>query len=227
MNPYGLYLTPESRVIVLGLPRYGKTRLVRDRLTADCTRVIFHDVTGHDYYASGRLPLSIDELERHSYLLNDEFVRIVVIARNAGDPEILRDESARIIDLIFPRPGHIVAVFDELQAHHRKSEKIFNSLFARGNHFGIVPILCSQKATDIGLGARVTASDVYCLGQHHPIELKAVYDCYGDIYAGQVAASHKGDNPIHWHESERERWWSEKARYKFKQVIQENAASAA
>jgi len=223
VNPYGQYFTHESRVIVLGLPRYGKTRLVRDVLTADCTRVIWYDVTGHDYYAPGRIPLSISELEAHPNLLESDVVRLVVIAQNPGDPDSLRDEAARIIDMVFPRPGRIVTVFDEMQSHHRKSDKIINSLFARGNHFGIVPVLCSQTATDIGLGARKNASDVYCFGHHHPLELKAVYDCYGDIYAGKVAASHKGDAPIHWQESERERWWSERARYKYKQ----DAADAA
>lgn len=221
MNPYGRYFTPESRVIVLGLPRYGKTRLVRDVLTADCTRCIWHDVTGHDYYAPGRLPLSITELEAHPDLLDADAVRIVVIAQNPGDPDSLADETSRIVDMVFPRPGRIVTVFDEMQAHHRKSEKTVNSLFARGNHFGIVPVLLSQKATDIGLGARVTASDVYCFGQHHPLELKAVYDCYGDIYASKVAAARKGDAPVHWRESEREQWWSMRARYKYRQADDE------
>jgi len=204
---------------VLGLPRYGKTRLVRDTLTADCTRVIYHDVIGHDYYAPGRLPLSITELEAHRYMLDDEFVKLVVIARDAGDPDSLTDEVGRIIDLIYPRPGRMVVVFDEVGRHHRKSEKILNSIFATGNHFGIVPILCSQKATDIPLGTRITASDVYSFGQHHPKELGALYDCYGDIYASKVAILHRGDSCVHWRESEREQWWSEKARYKFKQVV--------
>jgi hypothetical protein len=182
----------------------------------------------HDYYARGRLPLSISELEDNRHLLLQEHCRIVVLARDAGDPDMLADEAGRIIDCIYPLPGNIVVVFDEVGRHNRKSEKMINSLFASGNHYGIVPILASQKATDIGLGARVTASDVYCFGQHHPKELKAVYDCYGDIYAGKVAALHQGDAPVHWRESERERFWSEKARYQFKQVVEEaDAANAA
>lgn len=215
MQPFGLYLTHESRVIVLGLPRFGKTRLIRDVLTSDCERVLFHDITGHDYYAPGRLPVTVEELEAHPYLLEQDYMRIVVIAQSASDPDVILDEVKRIQLLVWT-VGNMVVVFDEVGAHARKSERQLNSFFARGSHHRIATILAAQKATDIPLGARVTCSDCYCFGQHHPKELQALYDCYGDKFAVQASEIQKGSNPIHWREDDRADWWTEASRNKFR-----------
>lgn len=216
MNDYGKFLTRESRVVVIGLPRYGKTRLIRDTLTADAPRVIFHDITGHDYYAPGRLPLTIDDLESNTYLLHQEFCRLVIIAQSAGDPQIIRDEVRRLIALIQPNPGNCIVVFDEMQTHGRKDDQEINGLFAKGNHYGIVPIIAGQQATNLPLGARKGCSDAFVFGQHHPTELKEVFDCYGDVFAARVSQMRKGDRPLHWRESEREKWWGANARNKFR-----------
>jgi len=217
LHAFGPYLTAESRVLVMGLPRYGKTTLIRDVLTRDAYRVIYHDITGHDYAAPGRLVLTIDELEANESLLDAEFVRIVVVARHPGDPDYLTTEVRRIVRLLAVT-GDIVAVFDEAGAHERKTEKVLNNLFARGGHYGIATIISSQKATDISLGARINASDAYCFGQHHPKELEALYNAYGDLFAQAVANLRKRDPPVHWESEHREKWWSVEARAKFLRV---------
>lgn len=212
---HGSYLTHESRVVVLGLPRYGKTRLIRDVLTADSERVLFHDLLGHDYSAPGRIRLSIDELEAHSYLLEREHVRIVVVCSNPADPDTIVDEVSRIYQLVYPAPGKIVVVFDEVGRHGRRTDKLLNGFFSTGSHYGIATILASQKATDIPLGARTTASDCYCFGQHHPKELQVLFDCYGDVFAARAASAKRGEPALHWSEATRDQWWSEVARKRF------------
>src|SRR3954451_2470212 len=212
MAYFGPHLTRESRVLVMGLPRYGKTTLVRRKLTSGAPRVIWHDVTGHDYTGPGRIACSISTLESNKQWLDEDFARIVVKAQSAGDPDVIKDEVLRIIRLV-SQVGDIVVVFDEVQSHERKTEKALNGLFARGNHYGIVPIACSQRATDIPLGSRVNASDVYCFGQHHPKELRALFDCYGDLYADACNRARKGAPPVHWQAERREQWWTKNARH--------------
>jgi len=194
----------------MGLPRYGKTTLVRSKLTATAPRVYWHDITGHDYIGPGRIACTIDELEAHPEWWEETVIRVVVVCQAPGDPDVIKDEVLRLIRVV-AQTRNCVVVFDEVQAHERRTEHALNGLFARGNHFGIVPILCSQRATDIPLGARVNASDVYCFGQHHPKELKALYDCYGDLFAAACNRARKGDAPVHWNAEQREKWWSNRA----------------
>lgn len=220
LNPYGRYLHRESRVLVMGLPQYGKTRIVRDALTAECPKVVFHDITRHDYYVRGRLPIYKHELAARPHLLQGDFVRLVVIAASTDAAEVAA-EREELWNLICdatasdPLQRPIILVEDEIGRDERKSEGTINDMFARATHHNVVPIVMAQKATDIPLGARTMASQVICFAQYHDKELTAIRDTYGDLFAASVAGIKKGDAPAIWDDRYRERYWSDNARRKF------------
>lgn len=214
-QPYGKYLDREKRVICIGAPRHGKTRQIRDNLTADAERVLWYDLMRHDYWAPGRLAIPLETLEARPYLLKQTHCRIVIIAKTVSDPSAIRDEVARLNKLA-REAGNMILVYDEMQVHCRRDDNEINGLFANGNHYGIVPIAAGQYATCLPVGARKSCSDAYVFAEHHHKELEEIHDCYGDIFAGEVNKLTKGDRPLHWRENDRAKWWSGRERGKFR-----------
>ncbi len=181
--------------------------------------MIFRDITGHDYYCPARLPLSLDELRGHRYLLHNEFMRLVVIAANPGDPDLTAAESQGLIDLCKQEGGNLVLVNGEAGAHKRnvKVDYIYNSLFARARHHRIGVVIESQTVRQVGVDCRAMASEVFCFAQYHPRELATLYDDRGDLFAQAVAGLQiEKHEYAHWNLREQGKWWSAGARSKYR-----------
>lgn len=216
-QPWGAYLNREKRVVVLGAPRHGKTRGIRDNLTADSERCWFYDLMEHDYWGPGRLAITVPQMEAYPHFLRHTHSRLVILPSPGAtsDARIIKSDVSRINKLA-RWARDLVLVYDEMQVHRRVDEGEINSLFANGNHYGIVPIAAGQYATCIPLGARKACSDAYVYAEHHHKELAEIHDCYGDIFAAKVNQLTRGDMPLHWREDDRAKWWSGRERGKFR-----------
>lgn len=201
-QPWG-ELSHGQRVLVMGEPMSGKSTLA-EKLTRDAHRAFFFDLCG-DYEKPGRLVVTVDELARWPQLLTDQHARIVCRVQSDEEKGIAA-EALRALQLLehagkdFDRTGRggIVAVFDEVGDYRRYSESTLNRLFRRGRHYGIVPVLASQVATDFPLTVRRLASHVYCLAQSHEGELDALADIYGQDFAARVRAWRHFEPPVAW-----------------------------
>lgn len=192
-----------QRIIVMGEPLSGKSTLA-EKLTADAHRVLWFDMCG-DYERRGRLGVSVDELARWPALLDDPHARIVVRPQSEDDNG-LSSEALQVLQLC-ERAGEAfdstgrggrVLVYDEVGDYRRYSEGTLNRLFRRGRHYGLVPILVSQVATDFPLTSRRIASHVYCLAQSHDSELAALEGTYGKDFAARVRAWRHYEPPVVW-----------------------------
>lgn len=198
----------------MGEPMSGKSTLA-EKLTADAHRVLYFDLCG-DYDKPGRLVVTIDELEKWPELLDDRHSRVVVAVQGDDEKSIAAEalrtlQACELAGADFDRarkagPGVSVrsksagrvVVFDEVGDYRRYAESTLNRLFRRGRHYGLVPILASQVATDFPLTCRRLASHVSCLAQSHDGELEALEQIYGADFATRVRAWRHFQPPVLW-----------------------------
>src|ERR1700690_4314944 len=93
-NPWGDF-EPGDRIIILGLPKSGKTYLA-GKLTANVPRIVFFDPY-HDYKEAGKATeISADELIENPKILNQSRFRYAVIP-NEDDLDEQFDMVTRIV----------------------------------------------------------------------------------------------------------------------------------
>lgn len=179
VRPWGKF-KPGDRVIILGLPFTGKSRLAA-KLTAEAERVVYFDPM-QDYaaYANAR-QVTVSELLEKPDLLEAPKFRLAVIPND----ETIADDLEDTVTLI-RSATNLVFVMDEVGDYRQKAEHIMNRLARNGRHDGIVPIYVSQVAVDIPLTVRRLATRVYSYLQVDKRDIDALETQYGETFAASV-----------------------------------------
>jgi hypothetical protein len=201
MQPWGV-LNEGERHVLMGVSGTGKTTLVK-RLTAEAFRCLWFDPEG-EYAAPGRLVVKVAELERWPGLLVDPHARIVVEPTD-DDPEAMAEDVGALCSLLlhFKRLPMVV-VFEELGDYGRlpAAEKGLSRLWKKGRKRGLVPLACSQVATDIPLHVRKQATDAWVTSQDHAGEIAEVERIYGPQMAERARSWQRWQPPAHWRRGE-------------------------
>lgn len=196
MRPWGPDLNlPEHRIII-GVPQSGKTTYAR-KLIARARRVIIFD-PGHDYVdMSGADVVTVKEWPKSNYF-NESMFRLVVIPTEDYD---MVDEfvytTKRVREI-----GDLVYVCDEVGDYNAgPGARMLRNLHRNGHKQGLVTILVSQRAVDIPLGARATASQVDSFLQDNEQDLEQLhlmYDGSAPGFSERVRHWSPGQPPVSW-----------------------------
>jgi len=196
---YGPDLKRGDHRLVIGVPGSGKSYYAI-RLVAKAHRVIYFDTTGE-----------LEEEVRHATVCDVEhwpsakvtrepYFRIVVRAeqsheRDVGDEFVYVAQRARDI-------GDLVLYADEVGDYNRgPAERALKMMHRNGHKQGVVTVFVSQRAVDIPLGCRATATRVDSFLQDSEDDLKAlreVYDPGSPGFAERVRAWQPKQPPITW-----------------------------
>lgn len=197
MQPWG-ELAGDAHEIVLGVPRSGKTELVRRRARS-ARRALFFDPP-REHGAEG-VVVTASELARYGEtLLAGKWMRVVV-QPEAGADVAGEFRTALAAARAARAEGGLLLVADEIGAvsdYGRRPAPELVELHVNGHKDGIASIVISQRAGFVPLGARATANRVLSLLQDHSADLAALSEVYGESYAASVAAWKPGDPPVEW-----------------------------
>jgi hypothetical protein len=190
-QPYGP-LEPCSHEVLLGVPRSGKTWHARERL-ASARRVVYFDVTGHDYASEGE---QVDPSDLTPELLTGSVVRFVVTPGR----DVPADFAATVAACRDARDsGGLVLCADEVGDYSRYCEAELTRLHRNGHHSGVASILISQCAVDIPRTCRRTATRFASLLQTDAADLAALGEApRGPEFAERVRSWQAGDPPVVW-----------------------------
>lgn len=181
--------------IIIGIPLSGKTWMAR-KLVSSCDRVVYFDVRA-EYEENGR-PIRPEDLQASD--LDGQYLRLTVQAfrnpyRNVPDEFI---ETTRIVREGAALYGPLVYVCDEIGAYATGAMTTLRQIHANGHKDGVVSLFISQRAVDLPLGCRATASKVMSLMQTHPTDLQRIEDEFGRPMREACERWRPGDEPATW-----------------------------
>lgn len=186
VKPWGKF-RPGDRLIILGLPFTGKSRLAA-KLTEEADRVVYFDpMSDYSGYSNAK-PVTVSELLENPSLLEEPRFRLAVIPNE----DTLDDDLEDTIRLV-RGAGNAILVFDEVGDYRQRNEVILNKIARNGRHDGIVPIYVSQVAIDIPLTVRRLATRVYSYLQVHKEDIDALAERYGQAFADSVKNAKPGE----------------------------------
>lgn len=198
MSLYGPDLERGDHIIVLGVPLSGKTTFA-ERLVRKARRLLVFDPGGDWESMRGAMvvrPADLDALPA----LKDRWFRVVVQAgRDTGyDVAEEFEYTARMAR----DAGDLVLVADEVGDYKRGAgERALVAMHRNGHKQGVVTVYVSQRAVDIPLGARATATRVYSFLQDSEDDLAALHESYDPSaphFSDRVRAWKAGDPPVVW-----------------------------
>lgn len=191
-GPYGKNLRLGDHVIIVGVPGSGKTYFAR-KMIASARRVVFFDPHG-DYERNAAQLFEPFALTARD--LEGDYMRATVLAERSGDVDVA-DEFRRVAEVV-REAENLVLVADEVGDYSASAAKTLRALHANGHKQGIVTVLVSQRAVDLPLGTRATATAAYSFLQTHPKDLERLADEFGEDFAAEAASWQPGDPPATW-----------------------------
>jgi hypothetical protein len=197
MNPYGQSLRRGEHRIILGVPGSGKSTLARE-LVSTARRVVYFDP--HGDYADIRGATLIEPANLTQEHLAQKYCRIVCLAERSDDYDVA-DEYVFVARHCREARGYggLVFVCDEVGDYNSgRAQRALRSLFRNGHKDGIVTILVSQRAVDIPLGCRATATSVTSLLQDSAQDYDTLCEQYGQEFADKARNWKPGDRPAVW-----------------------------
>lgn len=197
-GPWGPKLgLPEHR-LVIGVPQSGKTTFAR-ALASGARRAIYFDPGGDFETLPGATVVDVEHWPP-SRFFSERYFRLVVRAgrddsRDVSDEFVYVARRAREI-------GNVVLLADEVGDYNRgAAERALKMMHRNGHKQGVVTIFVSQRAVDIPLGCRATATHVHSFLQDSEEDLevmRAVYDPGEPGFSARVRAWKPGDPPVTW-----------------------------
>jgi hypothetical protein len=196
MRPWGR-LQPPDHVVVLGVPQSGKTTFARRYLAAADRGIVFDP--GHDYTGIPGVTVARPEKwPRPAFFAQDTWK--IVVPGPVGDGDVVEEfcyvvSRAREI-------RNLLLVCDEVGDYSvGAGARALRNLHRNGHKQGIVTVLVSQRAVDIPLGARATATKVLSLLQDSEQDLEALHEVYDPSCPGfsdRVREWQPGEPPVVW-----------------------------
>lgn len=172
---YGPELERGDHRLVIGVPGSGKTYYAV-RLVAKARRVIYFDPAGEFEGVRGAIVCDVDTWPSSEVTQQSHF-RVVVRAeqsgeRDVGDEFVYTAQRARAI-------GDCVLLADEVGDYNRgPAERALKMMHRNGHKQGVVTVFVSQRAVDIPLGCRATATHVASFLQDNEQDIDALRDVY-------------------------------------------------
>jgi hypothetical protein len=186
VRPWGKF-RPGERVIILGLPFTGKSKLAA-KLVEGADRVLFFDPCRDYANYAGAKEITVSQLMDNPKLLSQPRFRYSIVPES----EDVEDELDDLIALA-RAVKNVLIVFDEVGDYRQYAEHALNKVARNGRHDGLVPIYVSQVAVDIPLTVRRLATRVYSYLQVDVRDIKALAGQYGQDFADGVANSKPGE----------------------------------
>ncbi len=195
---YGPELANGDHRLVIGVPGAGKTYFAR-KLVSRAHRVIYFDPTGE--YEAVRRAIIVDPPDIPvEGLRTEKFFRLVVKAGRSDERDVNEEfvfvaQCARAIT-------RCVLLADEVGDYNRgRAETSLKRLHRNGHKQGVVTIFVSQRAVDIPLGCRATATRVDSFLQDNEDDLRALHEIYdpgSPGFADRARAWDAYDPPVTW-----------------------------
>lgn len=181
--------------IIVGVPQSGKTVLAL-RLVKACRRVVYFDPRA-EYEARGE-PIKPSDLRSDHFA--GEWLRLTIQAnRNSEiDPAVEFVHSSRIVRDGARIHGSLVYVCDEIGDYAAGAMRTLRQIHANGHKDGVVSLFVSQRAVDLPLGCRATATRVLSLLQTHPTDLQRLEDEFGPEMRSAAQAWRPYSPPAVW-----------------------------
>jgi hypothetical protein len=187
-----------DHIIVIGVPGSGKTTHTR-KLVARAPRVIYFDPAGDFEGVPGATVIDVEHWPVARFF-REHYFRLVVRAerspaRNVEDEFVYVSERAREI-------GTLVLVADEVGDYNRgPAADALKRLHRNGHKRGLVTVLVSQRAVDIPLGCRATATRVESFLQDSEEDLRTMREMFDPSepeFSSKVRAWKPGTPPVRW-----------------------------
>jgi hypothetical protein len=195
-DPWGPDLHLGEHRLVVGVPGSGKTCYAR-RVVRRAHRVIYFDPGGDYDQTPGAEVVTVHRWPSRSYF-RQEYFRLVVEVdpeSETGDQFVWVAQRAREV-------GNLVLLCDEVGDYNRgPAERALKNLNRNGHKRGIVTVYVSQRAMEIPLGARASATRVDSFLQDSEDDLDTLHDLYDPSEPGfseRVRAWTPHHPPVTW-----------------------------
>lgn len=196
-------------VAVVGAPRTGKSRLVKELDAAGAwpRRIVFEPHGMRDrleaqrgrklYPWPGRL-VTVRALLERPELLDVEPLRLVVVPETAtGDEAACGRDFAAVARLAW-HTGDLTIVAEEAALYARHTLGLANLLATGGGHAGMRLLAISQSWTRLPIDVRRCVSHVVAFAQSEPADVAELRKKCGQGFARNVARLELGSRPLTW-----------------------------
>ena len=198
VNPWGDELRNTDHRLILGVPQSGKTTYAK-KVVSSARRVIYFDPQGDFEDTRGARIVTVEDWPAKSFF-DERYFRLVVQAGRNDEFDVSEEfvyVARRVREI-----GNLVLLADEVGDYNKgKAERALKMLHRNGHKQGIVTVFVSQRAVDIPLGCRATATRVDSFLQDSEEDLDAirkVYDPGSPGYSERVRAWQPHRPPVTW-----------------------------
>lgn len=196
-----------SVVVVVGLPRYGKSVLLQqaDVYGAFPRRVVFDPYATRDRREAtlgrpispwnGRL-ITLPQLRQRLELLDRNDVHLVVQPRSLK-PDAAGAEFGKLAELLW-HTGGVDLLCEEAGLYSRHAVDLTMQLASGGGHAGMRLFLISQSVSRLHVDVRRHMTHLVAFAQSAAIDAGEISRQCGKDFAAAVQAQQKGTPPLVW-----------------------------